>query len=76
MIIFLEKHPKENEVIESIDCMNGESNSYTIKRHGSSAWYSDTWQRHINRLWLEAIDNATGEMFTSEYELVDTNVMS
>jgi hypothetical protein len=71
MIIFLKEHPTENLVINTTSAIDGEQNQYTIKRYGSKLWYSECWQRNIRRYWLEAVDNATGEMFTCEYELVD-----
>lgn len=68
MIIFFPHHPIIGKRYIFTDCMTGKTAARTIKRTGSKAIYSDVFNRHETRYWVE-METDDGQTIVSEYEL-------
>lgn len=68
MIIFFDTHPTLGKKYIFTDCMTGATAVRTILRTGEKSVYSDVFNRHELRYWVEMADE-TGEIIVSEYEL-------
>ena len=65
MILFLKKHPENDEIIKARGVLNMDDNTYKVTRSGSQ--YDKDLR--VIRYWLEAVDMESGELQAMEYEL-------
>ena len=68
MIIFFDGHPTVQKLYKFVDCISGQTAVRRVLRIGSKSVYSDVFNRHELRLWVE-MESEDGQKIVSEYGL-------
>ena len=68
MIVFFPDHPTIGKRYIFTDCMTGKTAVRIVLRTGQKSVYSDVFNRHELRHWVE-METDDGQTIVSEYEL-------